>query len=569
MIAMSFEGLLAPSFDLCGLRGGRRLDGWGLAFYPGKEPAVSVLKEHDPRPGSLKGELIKTWEHLASSTFMLHIRRARWGAISDANTQPFARSWAGRDWLIAHAGSLDEVPPLAEDARFTPVGGTDTEQVFCVLLDRIAARGWRSLGDVDVEELLAWLRELDALGGLSIFLSDGLDLLAYADSHGAAPVYLWERTPPYNNRVFGNADLRVDLFKRGTRSKKGVVLSTEPLEQEDAPAEWHQLPPGELIVVRRGTVRARTGAVDGPPGLVPHVHPAAPARATPRRLKVRHATVYRYKHPVERSEHLFRLTPIQDAFQRLEQHRLDISVDGRQRRFEDVFGNTCTRLVVEHPFSEMRIETESIVEVLDADPFSYRPLRAKTDFPLVWMPWQQHMLAPYLLPPELPEPQLRTLTEYATGFVEKNGADLLETLLDINWTIFKEFSYSQGSTTLATTAFDVFVTRQGVCQDFTNLFIALARLLGIPARYVCGYVYAGPKNPNQVQSEASHAWVQLYLPELGWKGFDPTNGLITQTDHIRVAVGRNYQDATPTSGTIFVGGGPEILEVDVRVDALD
>ena len=71
---------------------------------------------------------------------------------------------------------------------------------------------------------------------------------------------------------------------------------------------------------------------------------------------------------------------------------------------------------------------------------------------------------------------------------------------------------------------------------------------------------------NQAQSEASHAWVQLYLPLTGWKGFDPTNGILTQTEHVRVAVGRNYLDATPTSGTIFVGGGGETLSVDVKVE---
>jgi transglutaminase-like putative cysteine protease len=81
--------------------------------------------------------------------------------------------------------------------------------------------------------------------------------------------------------------------------------------------------------------------------------------------------------------------------------------------------------------------------------------------------------------------------------------------------------------------------------------------------------HLGGRARQRGQSEASHAWVQLYLPEVGWKGFDPTNGILTQTEHIRVAVGRNYVDATPTSGTIYVGGGPEILEVDVRVDDLE
>jgi transglutaminase-like putative cysteine protease len=181
------------------------------------------------------------------------------------------------------------------------------------------------------------------------------------------------------------------------------------------------------------------------------------------------------------------------------------------------------------------------------------------------MPWQRQILQPFLLPPELPESELNELLDYAMSFVKRNDSDLLETLLDINNSIFREYAYRQGTTTVSTTPFEVYVNRYGVCQDFTNLFICLARLLGVPARYVCGYVYTGPKHANQRQSEASHAWVQVYLPEVGWKGFDPTNGILTQTDHVRVAVGRNYVDATPTSGTIYVGGGSETLFVDVSV----
>jgi transglutaminase-like putative cysteine protease len=111
----------------------------------------------------------------------------------------------------------------------------------------------------------------------------------------------------------------------------------------------------------------------------------------------------------------------------------------------------------------------------------------------------------------------------------------------------------------------VYSARRGVCQDFANLFICLARLLGIPARYVCGYVFTGTKPEHERMADASHAWVQVYLPEVGWKGFDPTNGKLTQTDHVRVAVGRNYIDATPTSGTLYVGGEGESLSVQVTL----
>src|SRR5690606_28542225 len=98
LLAISFEGELAPSFDLtCTRASGRLPDGWGLGFYPAGEPAASVLKEPAPAAESIRGELVKAWQHLASSLFVLHIRRARWGAPSDANTQPFWRSHAGRD----------------------------------------------------------------------------------------------------------------------------------------------------------------------------------------------------------------------------------------------------------------------------------------------------------------------------------------------------------------------------------------------------------------------------------------------------------------------------------------
>jgi transglutaminase-like putative cysteine protease len=276
--------------------------------------------------------------------------------------------------------------------------------------------------------------------------------------------------------------------------------------------------------------------------------------------------VYRYQKPVEHSTHMLRLTPFHDHMQRVLAHELEVSVDCRARVFEDVFGNAVRKLLVETPFEELRITARSKVAVLDTDPLSYNPLHARTTIPLVWMPWQRHMLTPYLLPPELPETQLLELSDYARGFVRRNDDDLLDTLLDINATIFADYEYVQGATTVYTTAWEVYERRRGVCQDFTNLFICLARLLGVPARYVCGYVHTGPKHSNQLQSEASHAWVQLYLPEVGWKGFDPTNGILTQTDHVRVAVGRNYVDATPTSGTIYVGGGGETLTATVRVE---
>jgi transglutaminase-like putative cysteine protease len=248
---------------------------------------------------------------------------------------------------------------------------------------------------------------------------------------------------------------------------------------------------------------------------------------------------------------------------------VSLSVEGRSHDFDDVFGNRARRVVLDTPYRELTITARSRVDTLETDPLGFSLRHVRSAIPLVWMPWQRNMLQPYLSPPELPDSELLELLDYAMRFVERNDGDLLDTLLDLNDAIFREYTYVQNATTLGTTAFDVYATRRGVCQDFTNLFICLARLMGVPARYVCGYLFTGAKAANQRQAEASHAWVQVYLPEVGWRGLDPTNGVITSTNHIRLAVGRNYLDATPTSGTLYLGGSGETLEVDVIVEAAE
>lgn len=570
LLAMSFEGELAPSFDLRCLKQGAALpDGWGIGYYPGGEPSACVLKEPAPRQGSIRSELVKAWQHLESSLFVLHVRRARWGRNSDANTQPFARTHGGRDWLIAHGGSLRGRFALSAPGFFEPVGATDTELVFCELLNRISTFGARTLGDVPAEVLREWLLELNDHGSLSLVLTDGLDLVAYADKAGDGAMHIWEIRPPYDSVVFGDGDLEVDLTSRGVKSRKGVVVSSDIMgtAASSLQSSWRRLRAGSLVVVREGAVRKEIepDARSGKPSTT-RIRIARPRIAEEATYDVTHRTVYRYEKPVERSEHLLRLEPSHDKLQSVLEHSLSLSVDGELREYEDVFGNRVKQLKIDRPFSEMIIEARSLVRVLDVDPLGPGGAHVRTSIPVAWMPWQHHMLQPYLLPPELPETELRDLREYAMSFVNRNDYDLLDTLLDINATLHGEYEYRQGVTNVFTTPFQTYTLRRGVCQDFANLFICLARLLGVPSRYVCGYVFTGAEAQNRAQGEASHAWVQVYLPQTGWRGFDPTNGTLTQTEHVRVAVGRNYVDATPTSGTIFVGGGGETLEVDVRVN---
>lgn len=573
LLAMSFEGELAPCFDLRCLHPGRQApDGWGIAYYPGGEPSAAVLKEPAPPHGSIRSELVKAWEHLEASLFVLHIRTATWGSISDANTQPFSRSYAGRDWLFSHSGSLrHRVESPTERGAFEPVGSTDSERVFCDLLALFAAKGWRSISDADPVEVQAFFGAISAHGCTTCVLTDARDLLAYADARAEGPLYLGRVAPPYEKLVLADSELELDLGRRGIKARKGVIVASNPLEGADV--TWTALSPGNLVIVRQGSILAdvapaNASMLTAEPGLVVHTPADRPERAEVRRLSVVHRTTYRYAKPVERSVHLLRLLPMHDRLQTVHDSSISMSVNGKMREYDDVFGNRVRKVALDTSFTELVVEARSELTLLDTEPWSLRPFHSRCTIPLVWMPWQRQVLQPYLLPTESPDSELEELAQYAMSFVERNDYDLVDTLFDLNQTIHREYKYQQGTTSLSTTPYDVYVNRRGVCQDFTNLFICLCRLLNVPARYVCGYLYVGPSVANAVQAQASHAWVQVYLPELGWKGFDPTNGVVTRTDHVRVAVGRNFVDATPTSGTIYVGGGPETLEVDVKVSLL-
>jgi transglutaminase-like putative cysteine protease len=290
----------------------------------------------------------------------------------------------------------------------------------------------------------------------------------------------------------------------------------------------------------------------------------APSAAGSRLLNVKHTTRFGYNQPIRHSRHYVHLRPIDDVYQSVISFQLQIVPNVPIVEFEDVFGNWASRFEINRPYSELTLTAESTIALSGVDPFAFTHSPIRPSFPLVWMPWERMMLAAYLAPVELPETQLRELYDYAMSFVTSNNNDLMETLFAINLTLFREFKYLPGSTRLETTPYEVFVSKRGVCQDFANLFICMARLLGIPARYVCGYVYTGNTGTVARQSDASHAWLQLYIPEVGWKGFDPTNGVLASTNHIRVAYGRHYRDATPTLGTLYSSAW-ETMNVDVQV----
>ena len=239
-----------------------------------------------------------------------------------------------------------------------------------------------------------------------------------------------------------------------------------------------------------------------------HVPPAGCACDT------RRATSY--DRPISRSIHRAHLRPMDDWKQVVVAYQLRVSTPVQEVEYEDVFGNWTTRFDINKPYKQLTITAESVVELLDVDPFAFAKLAIRPpSFPLVWMPWERTMLAPYLTPDELPDTQLQELYDYAMGFVKRNKGDLMETLFAINLSLFREYQYVPGCTSLDTSRYDVMISAVA-CVRISR--ICSSRLRGCWAsRRATPADTSTPATASGASSDASHAWVQLYIPNIGWK----------------------------------------------------
>ena len=144
------------------------------------------------------------------------------------------------------------------------------------------------------------------------------------------------------------------------------------------------------------------------------------------------------------------------------------------------------------------------------------------------------------------------------------GRPLIAAAADLSHRIHAEFTYKPESTSIETPLLDTLRMKRGVCQDFSHVMIGALRSLGLAARYVSGYLRSGS---DHLGGEASHAWVGVFIPDVGWVDFDPTNDVMPDTDHVTIAWGRDYADVTPMKG-IARGGGKQQVDVEVRVQAI-
>jgi transglutaminase-like putative cysteine protease len=278
---------------------------------------------------------------------------------------------------------------------------------------------------------------------------------------------------------------------------------------------------------------------------------------------VRHLTKFVYSNPVSESVSEIRMHPRNDSNQRCLNFSLSVSPRCRVFSYRDHLGNYIQHFDIPGQHEQLVVIAESLVEhqALAEIPAFLTPDAWKDLDALITEGDYWEML----LPSEFAKPT-PALVDLAKRFEVVRRDDPLMLLHELNSKLYEYFNYVPQSTHVDSPIDEALTTREGVCQDFAHIMIALVRGLGIPCRYVSGYLHHREQDSDRSTPDATHAWVEAFLPHLGWVGFDPTNDLIAQDRHIRTALGRDYADVPPTKG-IFRGRANSDLYVAVHVTA--
>ena len=296
------------------------------------------------------------------------------------------------------------------------------------------------------------------------------------------------------------------------------------------------------------------------------------------RYSIRHRTAYEYASDVLHAHHILHLVPRPAPFQQCLEHTISVEPATFRRRDEiDAFGNALTRIEFDQLHRRLEVVTRMEVNV------HQRPKA----FAHHSMPWERicadlayHGAWPTRENLEAcrfrhESPYVRVKQEFTDYAAEcfPAGRPILACADALMVKLHRELKYAPGETAVGTPVREVLKKRRGVCQDFAHLMIACLRSRGLAARYVSGYLRAGPARsaasdaPPAIGSGASHAWVAVYTPPFGWLEFDPTNNVWVGTDHIAVAWGRDFGDVSPLHG-VTLGGATHELSVSVIVEPL-
>ncbi len=285
---------------------------------------------------------------------------------------------------------------------------------------------------------------------------------------------------------------------------------------------------------------------------------------------VTHNTGYKYSLPASLSQNELFLYPRDTPSQEVLERQLVITPKPQYLHTRsDYFGNIAHVFMVQHPHNELAIRVSSLVKTT-------RPVIPPPDTTMSWEKVVER-LASHPAAKDLEAQQfvfespLVSLSSEALRYVSPSffpGTPVLTGAVDLVRRIYTEFSYDKSASNVETTVSHVLLNRKGVCQDFALVAICCLRSLGLAARYVSGYLETRPPpgKPKLVGSDASHAWISLFIPDFGWVDLDPTNNLIANETYITVAWGRDYGDVSPVKGVVM-GGGIHELTVFVDVSA--
>jgi transglutaminase-like putative cysteine protease len=277
------------------------------------------------------------------------------------------------------------------------------------------------------------------------------------------------------------------------------------------------------------------------------------------KYRIKHITRYSYPAQVIDSANQVMLFPLDDAQQEVLKHDLIITQRPSVEIFTDYFGNKIGIFSIIKPHRELMIE--SIIEVLIHEaPLPVNDAAAVTQWENLTIICEQVPYMDFLLQENFEAKQEITTVVNSVMAENITPFDIAQKMSAF---VFDNFEYRKGVTNVETQVDEIWKLKAGVCQDFAHVLLVMLRLIGIPARYVSGYIC--PKNHELRGEGATHAWVEAYIPFHGWLGFDPTNNCIASDRHVRLAIGRSFTDCTPVKGT-YKGSSEHTLEVSVTIE---
>lgn len=274
-------------------------------------------------------------------------------------------------------------------------------------------------------------------------------------------------------------------------------------------------------------------------------------------FKIVHITKYQYNHPIKESINEIRLFPHHFENQEVLQYQILITHNPDVDISEDYYGNRVGNFNVLDSHTEMTIESRMLVRVNHSLKI---PKIDSTSVKDIEEEKQKSIMLLRLC--YLDEIEKQNEIEAILRKINIENKSIIEIGQQCNNYVFENFTYTKGITNIETTVDEILTHKKGVCQDFAHILLQLLRTAGIPSRYVSGYICP---NESGLRGEgATHAWVEIYTPNQGWLGLDPTNNIWTMDNHVRLSVGRNFGDCTPIKGT-FKGLARQTLSVCVSI----